>query len=66
MDRSSLAIKKWLPYSLVGGQAARAIGLEYIAITDHSRTLGIAHGLNKEKLEKQKKEIESTNRKMVF
>jgi DNA polymerase (family 10) len=46
------------------GQAARAIGLEYIAITDHSRTLGIAHGLNKEKLEKQKKEIERTNQKM--
>ena len=46
------------------GQAARAIGLEYIAITDHSRTLGIAHGLNKEKLEKQKKEIEMTNQKI--
>lgn len=46
------------------GQAAKAMGLEYIAITDHSQTLGIAHGLNKEKLEKQKKEIESTNRKM--
>jgi DNA polymerase (family X) len=46
------------------GQAAKAIGFEYIAITDHSQTLGIAHGLNKEKLEKQKKEIESTNHKM--
>jgi DNA polymerase (family X) len=46
------------------GQAAKAIGLEYIAITDHSQTLGIAHGLNKEKLEKQKKEIDSTNHKM--
>jgi DNA polymerase (family X) len=46
------------------GQAAKTIGLEYIAITDHSQALGIAHGLNKEKLEKQKKEIESTNQKM--
>ncbi|HET7148456.1 MAG TPA: DNA polymerase/3'-5' exonuclease PolX [Candidatus Nitrosopolaris sp.] len=46
------------------GQAARAIGLEYIAITDHSRMLGIAHGLNKEKLEKQKKEIERTNQEI--
>jgi DNA polymerase (family 10) len=45
-------------------QAAKKVGLEYIAITDHSRTLGIAHGLNKEKLEEQKKEIKNANQKV--
>jgi len=46
------------------GQAAKTMGLEYIAITDHSQSLGVVHGLNKEKLEKQKKEIERINQKM--
>jgi DNA polymerase (family X) len=45
-------------------QAAKKVGLEYIAITDHSQTLGIAHGLNKEKFEKQKKEIKNANQKV--
>ena len=36
-------------------EAAKRAGLEYFAITDHSRTLGIARGLNKQKLEEQKK-----------
>ena len=45
-------------------EAARRTGLEYVAITDHSRTLGIARGLNKQKLEEQKKEIENVNQKM--
>jgi DNA polymerase (family 10) len=45
-------------------EAAKRAGLEYFAITDHSRTLGIARGLNKQKLEEQKKEIEIVTRKM--
>ena len=36
-------------------EAAKRAGLEYFAITDYSRTLGIARGLNKQKLEEQKK-----------
>lgn len=45
-------------------EAASGTGLEYIAITDHSRTLGIAGGLNKQKLEEQKREIENATHKM--
>ena len=45
-------------------EAAKRAGLEYFAITDHSRTLGIARGLNKQKLEEQKKEIEIVTQKM--
>ena len=42
-------------------QAAKSLGLEYIAITDHSRTLGIARGLTKERVDKQMKEIKKIN-----
>jgi DNA polymerase (family X) len=42
-------------------QAASNAGLEYIAITDHSRTLEIAHGLNERKLKEQQKEIKKVN-----
>jgi DNA polymerase (family X) len=45
-------------------QAAKKAGLEYIAVTDHSRTLEIAHGLNKEKLKEQQKEIKKVNNLM--
>ena len=45
-------------------EAAKRLGLEYIAITDHSRSLGIARGLNKERVEKQRKEIEKINQKI--
>jgi DNA polymerase (family X) len=45
-------------------QTAKKAGLEYIAVTDHSRTLEIAHGLNKEKLKEQEKEIEKVNHTM--
>jgi DNA polymerase (family 10) len=31
-------------------EAARNMGYEYIAITDHSRSLGVAHGLSEERL----------------
>lgn len=36
-------------------------GYEYIAITDHSRAVGIAHGLDEERLLKQIEEIDKVN-----
>ena len=38
-------------------EAARQQGLKYIAITDHSRSLGVARGLTTERLEQQRQEI---------
>lgn len=43
---------------------ARKRGYEYIAITDHSKGLGIAHGLSVERLFEEKKEIEAINKKL--
>jgi len=40
---------------------ARAQGYRYIAITDHSKGLGIAHGLNEERLREQRAEIRRLN-----
>ncbi|ASN05055.1 DNA polymerase/3'-5' exonuclease PolX [Virgibacillus necropolis] len=42
---------------------ARKMGYEYIAITDHSKFLVIANGLNETKLRKQRIEIERINNK---
>lgn len=42
---------------------ARKIGYEYIAITDHSKFLRIANGLNEEKLRRQREEIARINDK---
>jgi DNA polymerase (family 10) len=42
---------------------AEAAGLEYIAITDHTRSLAMAHGLDEKRLLEQKKEIERINTK---
>lgn len=42
---------------------ARNLGYEYIAITDHSKFLRIANGLNETKLRKQRIEIERVNNK---
>ncbi len=39
-------------------------GYEYIAITDHSKAVGIAHGLNEERLLKQIEEIDQFNLKL--
>ena len=36
-------------------------GYEYLAITDHSKAVGIAHGLDESRLKEQLKEIERTN-----
>jgi len=41
--------------------AAKALGFEYLAITEHSRHLTVAHGLDAEQLLKQCDEIERLN-----
>lgn len=40
-------------------------GYEYIAITDHSKAVGIAHGLNEERLLKQIEEINNFNKRLT-
>jgi DNA polymerase (family 10) len=42
-------------------EKAKSLGLNYVAITDHSKSLGIAHGLDEERLREQRKEIETIN-----
>lgn len=42
-------------------RAAMKRGYEYIAITDHSRAVGIAHGLDEERLLRQIEEIDRIN-----
>ncbi|MDG0022999.1 DNA polymerase/3'-5' exonuclease PolX [Trinickia sp. Y13] len=42
--------------------AARERGLSYLAITDHSRRLAVAHGLDAKRLAKQIEEIDRVNR----
>lgn len=42
-------------------RAAQAAGLEYIAITDHSRRLAVARGLDPRRLERQMDEIDRLN-----
>ncbi|MBA3060659.1 MAG: DNA polymerase/3'-5' exonuclease PolX [Nitrospirae bacterium] len=44
--------------------AAKEKGYEYIAITDHSKGLGIARGLNEERLMEEKKTIDALNKKL--
>jgi len=41
--------------------AAKALGLEYLAITEHSRRLTVAHGLDPQKLARQCDEIDRLN-----
>ncbi|MDN5348103.1 MAG: polymerase [Clostridia bacterium] len=45
--------------------AARQKGYAYLAITEHSRSLGVARGLSVEKLLAQQEEIRSLNRKFT-
>ena len=45
-------------------EAAKKRGYEYIAITDHSKGLRIANGLNEERLTAEKKEIDALNKKL--
>jgi DNA polymerase (family 10) len=42
-------------------EAARAHGLDYIAITEHSRRLTVAHGLDVKRLRQQMEEIDRLN-----
>ncbi|HET7628257.1 MAG TPA: DNA polymerase/3'-5' exonuclease PolX [Bacillales bacterium] len=44
-------------------EAARQLGYEYIAITDHSKSLVVAKGLDEEKLARQREEICRLNEK---
>jgi DNA polymerase (family X) len=44
--------------------AAKALGLEYLAITEHSRRLTVAHGLDPVQLAKQCDEIDRLNTKL--
>lgn len=44
-------------------QAARVVGLEYIAITDHTKALAMTSGLDERGLARQAKEIEALNMK---
>jgi DNA polymerase (family 10) len=44
--------------------AARARKLSYMAVTDHTKSLGIAHGLDDKRVLKQIKEIKKLNRRM--
>ena len=45
-------------------QAARAHGLEYALVTDHTRGLGVARGLTVADLHRQRMEVDEVNRKM--
>ena len=45
-------------------EEARKRGYRYIAITDHSKGLGIARGLNEERILEEKREIEAINKRL--
>ena len=45
-------------------EAAVAAGLEYLVITDHSRSLGVANGLTPERVRQQRKQIEALQRRL--
>lgn len=45
-------------------EEARKRGYKYIAITDHSKGLGIARGLSAERLIEEKKEIDAINKRL--
>ncbi len=43
--------------------AARALGYRYLGIADHSRSLGVAHGLSVERVKNQQGEMDALNAK---
>ncbi len=49
---------------LAYAKAARSLGLEYIAITDHTKSLTIGHGLDAAKLKKQWAEIDRVQKQL--
>ncbi|HET6347972.1 MAG TPA: DNA polymerase/3'-5' exonuclease PolX [Candidatus Krumholzibacteria bacterium] len=46
-------------------RAAKALGLEYLGIADHSKTAVYANGLSVEDVKKQRAEIEALNKKLA-
>ena len=46
-------------------RTAMALGHEYLAVTDHSPRLTVAHGLNRERLLQQLEEIEALNEQLA-
>jgi DNA polymerase (family 10) len=42
-------------------EAAKALGYEYLAVTDHSKRVTVAHGLDQKRLRKQMAEIDRLN-----
>lgn len=44
--------------------AAKAMGYEYIAVTDHTKHLTIAHGLDENRIRRQMEEIDRINEKL--
>lgn len=45
-------------------QAAKELGYEYIAVTDHSHSLRIAHGVHAQKMKQRIREIREVNEKL--
>jgi DNA polymerase (family 10) len=45
--------------------AARALGLKYIALTDHSKSLGVARGLTEARIVEQRQVIDALNEKLA-
>jgi DNA polymerase (family 10) len=45
-------------------KAAKSLGYQYLAITDHSAGRGIAHGLSEERLKKQMEEVKRLNEQL--
>jgi putative hydrolase len=45
-------------------EAARALGHEYLVMTDHSPRLTVAHGLSAERLREQRREIDALNEEL--
>lgn len=66
--RGDLQIQtKWTDGSnsiLEMAEAAHQAGLEYIAITDHTKSLAMTGGLDEKKLAEQGKEIDTVNKKL--
>ncbi|MFY9484704.1 MAG: DNA polymerase/3'-5' exonuclease PolX [Patescibacteria group bacterium] len=50
----------------VMARAAQKLGRRYIAITDHSPGLGIAHGLSQQRLNERRREIERLRKKCTI
>ncbi|MGQ9681172.1 MAG: DNA polymerase/3'-5' exonuclease PolX [Anaerolineae bacterium] len=42
-------------------EGARALGYEYVVISDHTRSLGVAHGLDAERFQEQRRTIDRLN-----